>query len=114
MQNFVGRNVLAVSGSFLFKGRLTIFVSGFTMLMVQVVLLRELASLYAVNELIVGVFLAFWMLFAGLGAYVARFSRVFNWQHSGVFPLISGFAALLSVWLLYLVHEWLDHGEVAP
>lgn len=108
------RDFFNESSLFLLKGRLAVFVSGFTMLMVQVVLLRELSSLYAVNELIVGVFLSFWMLFAGLGAFVARFFNGFRWQHSGLFPLISGITSLMALWWLYLAKEWLLPVGVAP
>ncbi|WP_010663135.1 spermine/spermidine synthase domain-containing protein [Marinilabilia salmonicolor] len=103
MLNIVKPNL----SSSLFKGRTAIFVSGFSMLMVQVVLLRELSSLYVVNELIVGVFLSFWMLFSGAGAFFARFFKGFRLSHSGLFPLFSGFAALLSLWSLYFARLWM-------
>jgi spermidine synthase len=93
--------------SSLVKGRMAVFVSGFSMLMVQVVLLRELSSLFIVNELIVGVFLSFWMLFSGMGAFFARFFRGFQWSFSGFFPFISGVTALLSLWSLYLARHWM-------
>jgi spermidine synthase len=93
--------------SSLFKGRTATFVSGFSMLMVQVILLRELSSLFVVNELIVGVFLSFWMLFSGAGALFARFFKGFRWTYSAVFPLVSGLAALLSLWSLYLARFWM-------
>ncbi|MFO7999710.1 MAG: spermine synthase [Marinilabilia sp.] len=108
------RKVRSLGGTPLFKGKLTVFVSGFTMLMTQVVLLRELASLYSVNELIVGVFLSFWMLFAGSGAFAARFFRGFSWSGSGFFPLIAGFASFLALWVLYLAHIWLVPEGVSP
>ncbi|PWE01385.1 spermine/spermidine synthase domain-containing protein [Marinilabilia rubra] len=114
MLNSNSRDFSKESSHFLFKGRLAVFVSGFTMLLVQVVLLRELSSLYAVNELIVGVFLSFWMFFAGLGAFVARFFRGFRWQYSGLFPLISGATALMALWWLYLAKEWLLPMGVSP
>ncbi|WP_291858213.1 spermine synthase, partial [Marinilabilia sp.] len=100
--------------SSLVKGRMAVFVSGFSMLMVQVVLLRELSSLFIVNELIVGVFLSFWMLFSGMGAFSARFFRGFQWSYSGFFPLISGFTALLSLWLLYLARHWMASEGGSP
>ncbi|MFW5753845.1 MAG: spermine synthase [Marinilabiliaceae bacterium] len=90
----------------LLKGSATIFVSGFTMLMTQVVMLREVSSLYSVNELIVGVFLAFWMLFMGAGAFVARYFKGHSWACSGLFPLVAGLMAWVSLWILYLAHEW--------
>lgn len=94
------------AASTLLKGRWAIFVSGFSMLMVQVVLLRELTSLFVVNELIVGVFLSFWMLFTGGGALTARFFRGFRWRHAGLFPLISGITALFSLWTIYFAKLW--------
>ncbi|MGM0377113.1 MAG: spermine synthase [Bacteroidota bacterium] len=102
------------SNSKLIKGSATIFVSGFTMLMTQVVILREVSSLYSVNELIVGVFLAFWMLFMGAGAFVARYFKGFNWSGSGVFPLVAGLMAWVSLWTLYLVHDWIVPAGRAP
>ena len=96
------------------QGRLAIFVSGFTMLMVQVLLLRELTSLYVVNELIVGVFLSFWLLFAGAGAFTASRFRSFNVKYSGIFPLLTGVSAYFSLWMLYLVKGWLIPGGVPP
>ena len=100
--------------SFMLKGRLAIFVSGFTMLLVQVILLRELTSLYAVNELIVGVFLSFWMLFTGAGAFVARYFRGFSWRYSGLFPLLAGTSAYVALLLLYIAKNWLVPGGIAP
>ncbi len=99
--------------SSLFKGRMAIFLSGFSMLMVQVVLLRELSSLFVVNELIVGVFLSFWMLFTGSGAFVARYIKGFRWSHAGLLPLLSGLAALFSLWVLYLARHLLS-GDISP
>ena len=96
------------------KGRLAIFVSGFTMLLVQVILLRELTSLYSVNELIVGVFLSFWMLFTGAGAFVARYFRSFSRQYSGLFPLLAGTSAYVALLLLYIAKGWLVPGGIAP
>lgn len=77
------------------------------MLLVQVILLREMTSLFVVNELIVGVFLSFWMLFSGGGAFTARFFRAFKWGHAGLFPFISGITALLSLWTIYLAKIYL-------
>ena len=102
------------SNSKLLKGSTTIFVSGFTMLMTQVVVLREVASLYSVNELIVGVFLAFWMLFMGAGAYVARYFKGQNWASSGFFPLVAGLMAWTSLWALYFAHEMVVPAGRAP
>ncbi|MGQ1890876.1 spermine synthase [Thermophagus sp. OGC60D27] len=96
------------------QGRVAVFVSGFTMIMVQVLLLRELTSLFAVNELIVGVFLSFWMLFAGAGAFTARYFKSFQWRYSGLFPLLTGVSAYLSLWVLYLSKAWLVPVDVAP
>ncbi|WP_010528401.1 spermine/spermidine synthase domain-containing protein [Thermophagus xiamenensis] len=96
------------------KGRLAVFVSGFTMLMVQVVLLREFTSLYSVNELIVGIFLSFWMLFTGAGAYTARYFGNYQWSYAGLFPLISGVSAYVALWLLYLLKGWMVPEGVAP
>ena len=97
-----------------FKGSITIFISGFTMLMTQVVMLRELTSLYSVNELIAGVFLSFWMLFAGAGSYVARYFRVFSWNKSGFLPLAAGVMAWISLYVLYYVHAWIVPAGVVP
>ncbi len=97
-----------------FEGRLIIFVSGFTMLMTQVVLLRELAALYVVNELIVGVLLSFWLLFAGLGAFTGRYMKGFGWHRAGVFPLLSGTMAFVSLWVLYLMRIWWLPAGVVP
>ncbi|WP_462318869.1 spermine/spermidine synthase domain-containing protein [Marinilabilia sp.] len=108
------RDFFEESSLLLLKGRLAVFVSGFSMLLVQVVLLRELSSLYSVNELIVGVFLSFWMIFTGLGAFVARFFPGFRWHHSGLFPLISGITSLVALWWLYLAKEWLLPVGVTP
>ena len=96
------------------KGRLAVFVSGFTMLMVQVILLREFTSLYSVNELIVGIFLSFWMLFAGAGAFTARYFGKFHWSYAGLFPLISGVSAYVALWFLYLLKGWMVPDGVAP
>lgn len=84
------------------------------MLMTQVVLLRELAALYVVNELIVGVFLSFWLLFAGMGAFTGRLVKGFEWHLAGLFPLLSGTMAFVSLWLLYLMRIWWLPAGVVP
>ncbi len=98
----------------LFEGQLIMFVGGFTMLMTQVVLLRELAALYVLNELIVGVFLSFWLLFAGLGALFGHSLSRFEWHVAGFFPLLSGILALVSLWLLYGMRRWWMPMGVVP
>ena len=113
---FIVRNWLFYfrSNPELVKGSTTIFVSGFTMLMTQVVILREVSSLYSVNELIAGVFLAFWMLFMGAGAFVARFFKGSNRADSGFFPVVAGFMAWVSLWVLYFAHDWIVPAGKAP
>jgi spermidine synthase len=46
---------------------------GLTSLVTQVILLRELLSVFYGNELVIGVLLANWMTLTGLGAYLGRY-----------------------------------------
>lgn len=50
---------------------------GFTTIVVQVILLRELLKLFSSNELTIGLFLSLWMILTGFGAY---FSNSLNFK----------------------------------
>lgn len=45
---------------------------GFTTIVVQVILLRELLKLFSSNELTIGLFLSLWMILTGFGAYFSN------------------------------------------
>ncbi|MFO8056249.1 MAG: hypothetical protein R6V10_03035 [bacterium] len=69
------------------------FMVGFSALWVQVVLIRRLIAAFSGNELTIGVVLAAWMIWSGLGAfgpgrYVDRLRHSGNWL-SFVFILVS-------------------------
>ena len=49
------------------------FSLGLTSLVTQVILIRELLSIFHGNELVIGVLLANWMLLTGLGSFLGRF-----------------------------------------
>lgn len=49
------------------------FILGFTLLGVQVILLREFLMVFYGNELVIGVLLSLWMLLSGAGAWAGRY-----------------------------------------
>jgi len=48
---------------------------GFISISTQIIMLRELLSIYYGNELVIGIILTNWMLLTGLGAYIGKFSE---------------------------------------
>ena len=73
---------------------------GFTAITTQVILLREFLSVFYGNELVIGIILANWMLFTGIGAYLGRSSGklvhsakfiVYSQALLGTLPLLTAF-----------------------
>lgn len=57
------------------ENRHSFFLLGFNTVIIQLVILRELFSIFSGNELLAGLVLACWFIFTGLGAYVAKFKK---------------------------------------
>ncbi len=77
----------------------TAFSFGLASIVGQIALLREFMSLFSGHEIIIGVFLSFWMLMVGAGAFtVGRIKRNINvsWL-----PAIMGFALIAGLFTLY-------------
>lgn len=53
--------------------KFSVFVIGLTTLVTQIILLRNLLSVFSGNELVVGIILANWMMLTALGAYAGRY-----------------------------------------
>ena len=56
--------------------KLAVGVIGFTAMITQIIMLRELLSVFHGNELIIGIALSNWMLLTGIGAYLGKFLRM--------------------------------------
>ena len=52
-----------------------ILLLGFTTIITQTVLLREFLTVFAGNELVIGIVLASWMILTGTGAYIGQFAK---------------------------------------
>ena len=84
---------------------LTAFVIGLTSMATQVVLLRELISVFYGNELVIGVMLANWMALTGVGALLGRRVKQAHaspWLLRVALPLIGILPALTVALLRYL------------
>jgi spermidine synthase len=53
--------------------KFSVFVVGLTSMVTQIILLRNLLSVFSGNELVVGIILANWMMLTALGAYAGRY-----------------------------------------
>ena len=93
--------------SYLQIGKIPILAFSFGMASIigQVALLREFMSLFSGHEIIIGVFLSFWMLFVGLGAFSGR--RAALKIKSGLLPVIMGGAFILGLLILYFSRNFL-------
>ncbi len=81
------------------KTSLLPFSFGVASIIGQVALLREFMSLFSGHEIIIGLFLSFWMLFVGLGALAARNTKIKI--VSGLLPSILGVTFILAFLILY-------------
>lgn len=76
---------------------------GFTSIATQIIVLRELLSLFYGNELVIGLILTNWMLLTGLGAFVGKISDKIN--TSGHFVLMAFlFYAMLPFIITFLAY----------
>jgi len=55
------------------KSRMNFFILGFNAVVIQLVILRELFSVFSGNELLAGLVLACWFIFTGLGALLVKY-----------------------------------------
>lgn len=84
-------------------------VLGFTSLSTQVIILREFAFIFDGNELVISIFLFFWMTFTGVGAFLKKFilktpGFFLNTLFFLVFSILPVIMLLCMVWLKdYLV-----------
>lgn len=53
--------------------KFSVFVIGLTTMVTQIILLRNLLSVFSGNELVIGIILANWMMITALGAYAGRY-----------------------------------------
>ncbi|MFH1835611.1 MAG: fused MFS/spermidine synthase [Methanobacteriota archaeon] len=72
-----------------------VFVTGFSSILTQILVLREAYSGFYGNELVMGVFLGNWLLLTGVGAYLGGKSNFFS-QKYGVFSIIQVGIAVLA------------------
>ncbi len=61
-----------------FPAYFSTFTLGITTFIAQIILLREFLSVFYGNELIIGMFLADWMLLTAAGAYIGKFFKFSN------------------------------------
>ncbi|MBN2349051.1 MAG: fused MFS/spermidine synthase [Bacteroidales bacterium] len=80
-----------------------VFVLGFSAIITQIVILRELISVFNGNELITGIILALWMLLTGFGAYSGRLSNQIN-HKTGLVVFLLVLTGILPLINLFLIH----------
>jgi spermidine synthase len=78
---------------------IVLFALGFCTIPAQIILMREFLLVFGGNELIIGLFLATWMLLTSAGSYAARFMRIRN-AHIPYYVIC---LAWLPVFLLYMI-----------
>ncbi len=83
-----------------YKTSLLAFSFGVASIVGQVALLREFMSLFSGHEIIIGLFLSFWMLFVGVGALAARNTKIKI--VSELLPAILGVTFILGLLFLYV------------
>ena len=81
---------------------LPVFLSGFTAVITQVILIREFISVFNGNELIIGIILANWMILTGFGALLGiRIKKVKNpLKFSGIALIIMGLLPFFTAFAL--------------
>lgn len=93
----------------------SVFILGFTTLVIQILLLRKFLSVFNGNELVLGIIMANWMLLTGLGARTGKYLRS-GWLHYrslSAFHVILGLLPILTVWGIYW-SKWqlMPHGQM--
>ena len=79
-----------------------ILLLGFTSLVTQTVLLREFLTVFAGNELVIGIVLASWMILTGTGAYLGQYARERFFGSNWILIVLTLMAILPVVILLVL------------
>jgi spermidine synthase len=85
----------------------SLFALGISSVTLQVLLMRELLAYTGGNELVIGIYLSFWMLYTGLGSFLGRYFRSNVEKLVPLFQFILlavSVAAYLSVPLLRIQH----------
>lgn len=82
--------------------KLAVGVVGFTAMITQIIMLRELLSVFHGNELIIGIALSNWMLLTGIGAYLGKFFRLKKNKIKSIifFQVLTGILPLATVFVL--------------
>ncbi|HYX08944.1 MAG TPA: hypothetical protein VE912_19585 [Bacteroidales bacterium] len=81
---------------------LPVFLSGFTAVITQIILIREFISVFNGNELVIGIILANWMILTGFGALIGiRIKKVRNpMKFSGIALLLIGLLPFITAFAL--------------
>ena len=91
-----------------FQSTFLFLLLGFISMMVQLVMLREFLKSFHGNELVIGIFLAFWMILSALGASLgSRYSKVISRQVISVLLIVLAGLPLLIYLLLILAARFL-------
>jgi len=95
--------------------KVPLIVLGFSASIIQVIMLREILSIFYSNELIFGIVLAIWMTLTGLGAWLGKQTKQQALQKSGLFIMfiLLGLLPVLIVILLDILKNiFLPPGEL--
>jgi spermidine synthase len=92
--------------------KVSVFIAGFTALMIQVIFMRAFLNILHGNELIIGIVLSNWLLLTGLGAYLGNAGFLRSNMVIG-FHVAIGLLPAISIFALYVVRaSWFPPGMV--
>ncbi len=86
------------------KIRSAAIVLGLSVMITQIVLLREFLSIFNGVELVIGIILSIWMFLTGLGAYLGRFFK-YNQSHISTILILGLLIGLLPVVTVFLINS---------
>lgn len=88
-----------------------VFLTGFSAVIIQCILVRELLSVFLGNELVLGIIFSVWLLFCGLGSLWGNKKGI--WR-SAIFTAILIVSALLGMFSIRYFPTLSDPGAVIP
>lgn len=98
--------------SFIIK--LSLFNLGLTAMATQIIMIREFLAIFQGNELIIGMFLGFWMLLTAAGSFLAtKFSSHLPGFHASMPPCLITLLGLLPLTMLFAL-AYLRSYFIAP
>jgi spermidine synthase len=87
---------------------------GFTSILLQVTILRQLLATFSGNELDIGITLSFWLIYVGLGSYTGkRFKSTLAFVFSFICIALTALPTIIAIKAIRLILS-LEPGEIVP